>query len=201
LPLSPDDTVCLTGSGADSMVSQTGGWTLGWTEASMDVEGDTIAEGLNEYLNGKGGSVVDNGCKVGIRVVSETPISYAEYYGDEADPSHDNSGSCEATDGCVVIVLGGRPVNIEELLKDSATRAVVMGWYPGSEGGGVVDVLYGVDGANFKGKLPMTWKRDSVDTPINYCEGDQCGDSGDHYSDLKNPPDAVLFPYGHGLKF
>ena len=76
-----------------------------------------------------------------------------------------------------------------------------MGWYPGSEGGGIVDVLYAVDGANFKGKLPMTWKKDNVNTPVNYCEGDQCGDTGDHYSDLKNPPDSVLFPYGYGLRF
>jgi beta-glucosidase len=202
LPLSPDATVCLNGSGADNMAAQTGGWTLGWTEPLMEVQGVTIAEALNDYLQDKSGSVVDSGCDVGIRVVTETPATYAEYYGDSADPVHDDSGSCDAVSGCVVVVLGGRPLDIEGLISDSASKAVVMGWYPGSEGGsGIIDALYGVDGATFTGKLPVTWKIDTWDSPMNYCEGDQCGDIGDHYSDAANPSDGVLFPYGFGLSY
>ncbi|MBN2340072.1 MAG: glycoside hydrolase family 3 C-terminal domain-containing protein [Deltaproteobacteria bacterium] len=206
LPLSADQTVCVTGSGADSLKAQMGGWTLGWQEPynTSRLQGDTILDALTVFLETHTGSVVEEGCDVGIRVVSEELMTYAEYLGDDADPAHDDSGECTATEGCVVVVLSGRPVNIEDVLAQPDSKAVVMGWYPGSEGGGIIDVLYAVDGADFSGTLPMTWKKDAVNTPINFCDDTipgQCGDVGEHYSDAAAAPAEVLFPYGYGLKY
>ncbi len=207
LPLSADSTVCISGSGADDVALQSGGWTLGWQYATVEPEGTSIAAALADLV---GDQVVEEGCDVGIRVVTETLGTYAEWQGDIADPSHDDSGSCDAADGCVVVVIAGRPVNVEALLEDPQTKAVVMAWYPGTEGGGVVDVLYAVDGADFVGQLPLTWNVDDHDDPVNYCTASpldtaetmvMCGDAGEHYTDLTAPPAEVLFPYGYGLTY
>ncbi|MBN2801898.1 MAG: carbohydrate-binding protein [Deltaproteobacteria bacterium] len=210
LPLSSSDSVCLTGSGANSVENQSGGWTLGWTAPSVTPIGETVREALDSYLSGKTGNRVTTGCNVGISVITEDPATYAEMYGDMANPSHDNSQSCTAANGCVLVILGGRPLNIEAILNDSKYKAVVMAFYPGSEGGGIIDDLYSVNGAKFTGKLPMTWPVDAVNTPVNYCNSngadndnsktaDECEDTGAHYSNTSNPPASVLFPYGYGL--
>jgi beta-glucosidase len=213
LPLNPEDSICISGSGANSITNQSGGWTLGWHGPGViQPYGETILSGLSAFLADKAGSVVSSECRVGIRVVSEDDPTYAEYVGDRSDPGHDNSGSCTATHGCVVVILAGRPVNIEALLSDGNTHAVVMAWFPGSEGGGIIDVLYAVNGAAFSGTLPMTWKRDSIDTPWNFCRttavdrdltgvSDECEDIGGHYSNASSAPPEVLFPYGYGLQY
>jgi hypothetical protein len=159
----------------------------------------TLLSGIDAIAN-----VVASGCQVGIRVLAESPQSYAEWFGDNANPSHDNSGSCVGTQGCVVVLLGGRPMNIQSLVNDANTRAIVMAWYPGSEGAGVADVLFGTGGANFTGKLPVTWKVDSVETPVFYCDGaipNSCAGPGEDYSNPASPPASVLFPYGFGLSY
>ena len=208
LPLSPTTTVCVNGNGASNLTAQQGAWTLGWQGPQATMSGaTTILQGIDAVAD-----VVASGCQVGIRVLAEAPQSYAEWMGDNANPSHDGSGSCVGTQGCVVILLGGRPMNIQSLVNDANTRAIVMAWYPGSEGAGVADVLFGTAGANFTGKLPVTWKVDAVDTPVNYCDPagpntngngtpDACEDTGDHYSNPASPPASVLFPYGFGLSY
>ena len=207
LPLSTDSTVCINGSGADDVALQAGGWTLGWQYATVEPEGTSIAAALADLV---GDNVVESGCDVGIRVVTESLGTYAEWQGDDADPSHDDSGNCEATDGCVVVIIAGRPVNVEALLDDPDTKAVVMAWYPGTEGGGVVDVLYAVDGQDFVGRLPLTWNVDDYDEPVNFCTASpfdttstmaMCGDVGEHYTDTAAAPPEVLFPYGYGLSY
>jgi beta-glucosidase len=61
--------------------------------------------------------------------------------------------------------------------------AIVVAWLPGSEGGGVADVLVG----DFKptGKLPHSWPRNMTQIPINM--GDATYDP--------------LYPFGHGLTY
>lgn len=56
----------------------------------------------------------------------------------------------------VVVLVSGRPlvVNTEFELAD----AFVAAWLPGSEGGGVADVLFGE--SDFTGRLPMPWPAD-----------------------------------------
>jgi beta-glucosidase len=200
LPLSTSTSVCVNGSGADNLTAQMGAWTLGWQSPRATMTGaTTILTGIDAIAN-----VVASGCQVGIRVIAESPQSYAEWFGDNANPSHDNSGSCVGSQGCVVVLLGGRPMNIQSLVNDANTRAIVMAWYPGSEGAGVADVLFGQGGANFTGKLPVTWKVDSVETPVFYCDSaipNSCAGPGEDYSNTASPPASVLFPYGFGLTY
>ena len=76
----------------------------------------------------------------------------------------------------VTVLVSGRPLVVEEEL--AASSAFVAAWLPGSEGGGVADVLFG--GHDFAGRLPMSW-------PGGGAEGR--GRAGD-----------VLFPRGYGLR-
>ncbi len=64
----------------------------------------------------------------------------------------------------VCVFLTGRPLWIEPEL--AACDAFVVAWLPGSEGGGVADVLFRkADGSvnyDFVGKLSFSWPRDRV---------------------------------------
>ena len=59
--------------------------------------------------------------------------------------------------------------------------AVVAAWLPGTEGDGVVDVLYG--DVPFEATTPFTWPRTPEDAP-------RTG---------KDPCDGAVFPRGFGL--
>src|SRR5207244_12152852 len=136
-------SVCVTGNGADNLRAQMGAWTLGWQQPLTTPAGTSILAGVTQTVGAS--RVVSSGCQVGIRVVSETLQSYAEWLGDNAGPTHDGSGACPASGGCVVVIVGGRPLDIQGLIADASTRAIVMAWYPGSEGLGVAQVLYGTN--------------------------------------------------------
>ena len=53
----------------------------------------------------------------------------------------------------VTVLVSGRPLVVNEEL--AASSAFVAAWLPGSEGGGVADVLFG--DYDFVGRLPMVW--------------------------------------------
>ena len=55
----------------------------------------------------------------------------------------------------VVILVCGRPLVVNKELE--ASEAFVVAWLPGSEGGGVADVLFG--DYDFQGKLSFTWPK------------------------------------------
>jgi beta-glucosidase len=189
--------VCVTGNEVDNLEAHTGAWTMGWQAPNPPPTGvKTIRQGIAAL-----GNLQTTSCQVDVRIIAEAPReAYAEYEGDNPNPANDNSGTC-ATSSCIVILLGGRPTNIESLVSNTNVRAIIMAWYPGSEADAVADVLYGRN--NFTGKLPVTWKRDAVDTPVNYCTGgDSCADTGAEYTDPLNPPtNLVLYPYGFGLSY
>ena len=65
-------------------------------------------------------------------------------------------------------------------------QAWVAAWLPGTEGGGVADVLFG--DYPFTGKLSYSWPRSNEQLPINVNNiGDKIG------------CEAPLFPFGYGL--
>jgi beta-glucosidase len=78
----------------------------------------------------------------------------------------------------VVVLVSGRPLDISAQLPD--WRALVEAWLPGTEGQGVVDVLFGSVAPT--GKLPVSWPQSASQEPVNDGDG-------------KTP----LFPLGFGL--
>ncbi|CAI5531803.1 unnamed protein product [Closterium sp. Naga37s-1] len=132
---------------------------------------------------------------LGIIVVGEPP--YAEYKGD--DQQLELSGPARSTIfgicgriPCVVVVVSGRPLNVTGMLPH--LDALIAAWLPGSEGGGVADVLFD-DTMDFNGKLPLPWFRSvpGREAMGHHREGRDL--QPDHSPGL-NPP---LFPMGFGL--
>ena len=80
----------------------------------------------------------------------------------------------------VVVLITGRPLIVNETIDDS--DAFLVAWLPGTEGGGVADILFGKE--NLSGKLSFSWPKSMEDIPCNY----------------DNDCDA-LFPLGFGLTY
>ena len=204
LPLAPGKTIGVTGSGADSMQQQTGGWTLNWQgdgNPNSEFEtGETIYAGLKEAVEAAGGTTVLSTSDafsvtpdVALVVFGEQP--YAEYRGDRSDLVYEfETGknlalikSLKAKGIPVVSVfLTGRPLWVNPHL--NASDAFVVAWLPGTEGAGVADVLVAdKDGKarhDFTGRLSFSWPADGTANPIN-----------------DDQTDGVLFAYGHGLSY
>ncbi len=206
LPLDPNAKVYVAGRNADDIGNQAGGWTITWQGNSGDnIPGTTILEGIREVAPratvtfSADASAPMDGSDVGVVVVGETP--YAEGYGDVGGPEcgwctlpqqEEKSLSlqpgdravidkvCSAIEKCVVVVVSGRPQVLTDQL--GQMDALVAAWLPGSEGGGVADVLFGR--RPFTGRLPMTWPRSEDQVPINVGDADY----------------RPLFPYGWGLR-
>jgi len=179
LPLSPKQRVLVAGDGADNMTKQTGGWTLTWqgdgTKRDDFPNADTLWDGLKSQVQAAGGKAelaVDGAYTskpdVAIVVFGEDP--YAEFQGDLPDLMFKGgrSGDLELirklkADGIpvVAVFISGRPLWLNREI--NAADAFVAAWLPGSEGGGVADVL--LRGANgrpqhdFSGKLSFSWPR------------------------------------------
>jgi len=185
--------IALAGTSADDIGNQCGGWTIEWQGKSGNTisGGTTVLQAVKNIVSkntvvtySKDGSKIDD-ADVVLVVVGETP--YAEFQGDKADLSlsKDDLAVIEQVKKSgkpyVVVLFSGRPLIIEQQLKDA--NAFVDAWLPGSEGAGITDVLFG--DYNFKGKLGHSWPKTNEQIPINV--GDK------NYS--------PLFPYGFGLKY
>jgi beta-glucosidase len=87
----------------------------------------------------------------------------------------------------VSVLLSGRPLWVNREL--NASRAFVAAWLPGTEGGGVADLLFRAkDGGvphDFTGTLSFSWPRDASGAPLN---------SG-------QPGYDPLFALGYGLSY
>ena len=187
------------------MSQQTGGWTLSWQgndNANSEFEtGQTILDGLKEKVEKAGGKVTFSESVDGVQgspdlviyVFGEEP--YAEFFGDMSDLVFEFDGGSALEDltrlkeidaPVVSIFLTGRPLWVNPHINRS--DAFVVGWLPGTEAGGISDVLTaGVDGQplfDFVGKLSFSWPADGVGRPI-----DQDSKSG------------VQFPFGFGMSY
>ncbi|KAK7336272.1 hypothetical protein VNO77_16808 [Canavalia gladiata] len=186
--------ILVAGSHADNLGYQCGGWTIEWQGISGNnlLKGTTILTAVKNSVdpetkviykeNPDEEFVKSNGFSYAIVVVGEHP--YAEMHGDSMNLTIPEPGPETITNvcgaiKCVVIIISGRPVVIEPYV--GSIDALVAGWLPGSEGQGVVDVLYGDYG--FSGKLPQTWFKTVDQLPMNV---------GDPHYD-------PLFPFGFGL--
>lgn len=197
LPLKAGGHILVAGDGADNLTKQTGGWTLSWqgtgTKRSDFPNAQSIWEGIDEAVKAAGGVAalsVDGSYvrkpDVAIVVFGEDP--YAEFQGDRPDVGYDDAGNLAllrslkaAGVPTVAVFLSGRAMWANPFL--NASDAFVAAWLPGSEGGGVADILFGK--ADFRGKLPYSWPESSDQTAVNV------GDKDYH----------PLFAYGFGLAF
>ncbi|MEV0674940.1 exo 1,3/1,4-beta-D-glucan glucohydrolase [Actinosynnema sp. NPDC050436] len=186
LPLKPRAKVLVVGKSADSLQNQTGGWTLTWqgtgnTNADFPV-GTTVLGGLREVLGAgnvvfsETGDVDPAGFDAVVAVLGETP--YAEGTGDigrrtlEAATLYPQDlAVLDKVRGrgapVVTVYLSGRPLHVNKELNRS--DAFVAAWLPGTEGGGVADLL--VRGRHtypgFTGTLSYSWPRAACQTPLN----------------------------------
>ncbi|MBA3517979.1 MAG: glycoside hydrolase family 3 C-terminal domain-containing protein, partial [Rhizobiales bacterium] len=101
----------------------------------------------------------------------------------------------------VLVLLGGRPLEIGRLLDEAP--AILMAWYPGTEGGlALADVLFG--DVSPSGKLPHTWPRTVGQVPIHYdrLPTGRPTEAGNRFS-LKYVDAEISpqFPFGFGLSY
>ena len=179
LPLAPGGRLLVAGDGADDIARQSGGWTLSWQGTGVDNShfpgATSIWAGLKQAVEAGGGTaqLSPDGSfaerpDAAVVVFGETP--YAEFQGDRATLALDTelTGPYETmrkleAQGVPVVALmiTGRPLYVNPAL--NSADAFVVAWLPGSEGGGIADVLVGGgDGAaryDFAGKLPAAWPR------------------------------------------
>ncbi len=210
LPLSRGAQVLVAGDGADNLGKQTGGWTITWQGSgneNADFPGGTsIWAGIREAVESGGGKAMlsadgsferDNAedrPDVAIVVYGEEP--YAEFQGDlesleyQAGAKRDLELLKELKGAGVPVVsifLSGRPLWVNPEI--NASDAFVAAWLPGTEGGGVADVVFrgagGEIGQDVKGKLSYSWPKSVTQTMLN----------------RKDPDYDPLFAYGFGLTY
>jgi beta-glucosidase len=156
----------IAGRAADDIGIQCGGWTVKWQGEAGNVTpgGTTIRAAIEQSVSSNtkvsfsaddGGAAT--GADVAIVVVGEMP--YAEGVGDRSDLSLAEADlalidKVAATGASLVLVLiSGRPLILGRALEKAS--AVVAAWLPGTEGGGVSDVLLGKRKPT--GKLGFSW--------------------------------------------
>ncbi|KAE8735572.1 hypothetical protein F3Y22_tig00000340pilonHSYRG00658 [Hibiscus syriacus] len=164
LPLPKKATkILVTGTHADTLGYQCGGWTITWQGLSGNdlTAGTTILQAVKNtvdrstqvlYSQNPDAQFVKSGkFSHAIVVVGEPP--YAETNGDSlnltiSQPGPDTIYNVCGAMKCVVDVISGRPVVMQPYV--SSIDALVAAWLPGTEGQGVADVLFGNYG--FTGK-------------------------------------------------
>ncbi len=197
LPIKPGGRLLVAGEGADDIARQSGGWTLTWQGTGIDnghFPGATsLYAGLRQAVEAGGGSVelspqgsFEVRPDAAVVVFGEKP--YAEFQGDRATLALDAAltgpfatmrSLKERGIPVVAVMITGRPLYVNPAL--NVADAFVVAWLPGSEGGGVADVIVGDDMGearhDFAGKLPAAWPR----TP--------------------DIADGALFDFGYGLTY
>ncbi|GAA0996006.1 exo 1,3/1,4-beta-D-glucan glucohydrolase [Acrocarpospora macrocephala] len=203
LPLDSRAKVLVVGKSADSLQNQTGGWSLTWqgtgnTNADFP-NGTTILGGLREVLGANDVTFSETGDGVDpaaydavIAVIGETP--YAEGVGDLSRRTLEAAKLYPADLAVldkvtgkgapvVTVYVTGRPLYVNKELNRS--DAFVVAWLPGTEGGGVADLLVESRHSDgYRGKLSYSWPKSACQTPLNPGTEDY----------------DPLFPLGYGLR-
>jgi beta-glucosidase len=205
LPLSPKLDVLVAGDGADNIPKQSGGWTITWqgTEVSNAdfPHGQSIWAGIQQAVAKAGGRATlsaagDYSLKPDVAIVVFGENPYAEMVGDRPTLEYSAADKKDlellrklkaAGVPVVSVFLSGRPLWVNPEI--NASDAFVAAFLPGSEGGGVADVLFrdakGRVANDFRGKLSFSWPKRADQTPLNV-------------GDANYDP---LFAFGYGLRY
>lgn len=205
LPIDPKKKILVVGEAAKKISRQTGGWSLTWQgndNVNADFPGATsVYEGLRAQVEAAGGSIAfsrDGRYKikpdVAIMVYGERP--YAEFQGDlkdlyfrsEKDKPLAWAKVLRAKKIPIVSVfLSGRPLYMNAEI--NASEAFVAAWLPGTEGGGIADLLLRTkDGKiqhDFRGRLSFSWPKGPGQAHLN----------------VHDRPYDPLFRLGYGLDY
>ena len=178
LPIDPSKKILVIGDGAASISKASGGWTLSWQGNNHTNDefpnGESILSGIQEIVNNAGGEVIfsESGdtsktADIVIAIYGEDP--YAEFQGDRENLDFTPKGfdtnrllKFKNMDLPVVSVfLSGRPMWTNPEINNS--DSFIAAWLPGSEGGGIADMLFQTDKSfEFKGKLSFTWPSSAI---------------------------------------
>lgn len=193
LPVNPTGRVLVVGDAARSMQQQTGGWTLSWQgndNPNDDFKtGETIYQGLAGAVAEAGGQIdwsadgsFDTKPDVAIFVFGEQP--YAEFVGDRQDIVYEFADGADLAvitrlkaQGIPVVSMfvTGRPLWVNPHI--NASDAFMVAWLPGTEAGGIADVMIGdkrgVPRHDFAGRLSFSWPSDGTGSPVNGADNAQ----------------------------
>ncbi|MEO0907894.1 MAG: glycoside hydrolase family 3 N-terminal domain-containing protein [Pseudomonadota bacterium] len=191
LPLRQGANIVVAGSAADNIPQQAGGWSITWQGGgdltAQHFPGATsIYQGLEQAARNAGaqirlatapseanGEAPDTGdADIAIVVFGEQP--YAEFVGDRKDMVLRDEEGLEllrayraAGVKTVAVFLSGRPMWMNREI--NAADAFVAAWLPGSEGGGIADIVFGLREAS--GRLSFSWPEQCEGAPVNSPDG------------------------------
>jgi beta-glucosidase len=205
-------------TGGWSLTWQGGPWLFGPTDANLNSDfpsGQSILAGIRDKVGASRVTYSIDAAGVNVRdydaviaIIGETP--YSENFGDVATAlgnrnSDDTSlrtlelGVRLPEDRAVLRAVSGQGVPVVTVLVSgralyanaelNLSDAFVAAWLPGTEGGGVADVLFrshnGSVASDFTGKLPVSWPRSACQTSLN----------------VGDPAYDPQFAFGYGLSY
>jgi beta-glucosidase len=205
LPLKPSANILVAGAAAQSISQQAGGWSITWQGADVPnsafPNAQSIWSGIEETVKAGGGTAsysADGSFAkkpdAAIVVFGEQP--YAEFKGDRPNLEYSPGDTTDrdmlrrlkaAGVPVVAIFLSGRPLWVNAEL--NASDAFVAAFLPGSEGGGIADVLFtkpdGSVNHDFRGRLTFSWPKRPDQYVLN----------------RRDPGYDPLFAYDYGLSY
>jgi beta-glucosidase len=221
LPLATEDqSYLIAGTAANNIQKQTGGWSLTWQGTENTIDDDfpgasTLYMALQQQVGADNvytdvASAPDG--SIAIVVMGEDP--YAEMFGDIKDSQTLEYASLKSTYAAdletikdlkgsgftvVTVFYSGRPLYVNEEINHS--DAFVAAWLPGTEAGGITDVLFSVDDKDFTGRLSYSWPMTKCSTTINRHAPNLEGYVTPEMEQDIEGEHAPLFPYGYGLSY
>ncbi len=219
LPLAKNSKILIAGSAMDDITKQTGGWSITWQGDGNTIEdfpgASTMLMAVEDTV-GTDNVITDlsdaDENTIAIVVIGEDP--YAETNGDirrtqtlefaSLKSSYRNDLNTikelkEAGLTVVTVFYSGRPLYTNEEINHS--DAFVAAWLPGSEAGGITDVIFD-NGHDFKGQLSFSWPLKKCSAAINAVPGNLATGwvTPDNEQSITGEH-APLFPFGFGLNY